>query len=135
MSSDLPHNRGAVRRIVALAALIVAIVVAGSLGLLFYTARAVDKLQVAEERALISNYLHGTERELIRHIISASIWDEAYTKLSPNFDTAWADLYIGGYFAAYMGHELSLVLDSQDRPVYAWRGQERIPSPDSAPFL
>lgn len=135
MSSDLPHNRGAVRRIVALAALIVAIVVAGSLGLLFYTARAVDKLQVAEERALISNYLQGTERELIRHIISASIWDEAYTKLSPNFDTAWADLYIGGYFAAYMGHELSLVLDSQDRPVYAWRGQERIPSPDSAPFL
>ena len=135
MSSDLPHNRGAVRRIVALAALIVAIVVAGSLGLLFYTARAVDKLQVAEERALISNYLRGAERELIRHIISASIWDEAYAKLSPNFDTAWADLYVGSYFAAYMGHELSLVLDSQDRPVYAWRDQARTTPNDSAKFL
>ena len=135
MSSDLPHNRGAVRRIVALAALIVAIVVAGSLGLLFYTARAVDKLQVSEERALISNYLQGSERELIRHIISASIWDEAYAKLSPNFDTAWADLYIGGYFAAYMGHELSLVLDSKDRPVYAWRDQARTAPSESAAFL
>ena len=135
MSSNLPHNRGAIRRIVALAALIVAIVVAGSLGLLFYTARAVDKLQVAEERALISNYLRGNERELIRRIISASIWDEAYTKLSPNFDTAWADLYVGGYFAAYMGHELSVVLDSQDRPVYAWSGQARTVPSASAVFL
>ncbi|MBT9470259.1 MAG: ATP-binding protein [Pseudomonadota bacterium] len=135
MSSKLPHNRGAVRRIVALAALIVVIVVVGSFGLLFYTARSVDRLQVTEERALISNYLRGSEREMIRHIVSASIWDEAYTKLSPAFDNQWADLYIGGYFAAYMGHELSLVLDSDDRPVYAWRGDGRIAPAETTAFL
>jgi signal transduction histidine kinase len=135
MSTSLFHSRGAVRRIVGLAALIVAIVVAGSLALLSYTARSVDKVQASEERALVSNYLEHNQRELIRNLIAVSVWDEAYEKLSAKPDLPWADSNVGRYYADYLGYSLSVVVDDHNAPIYAWRGDSRIRPADSRGFL
>jgi signal transduction histidine kinase/AmiR/NasT family two-component response regulator len=135
MSSNLPHNRGAVRRIAALAAVIVAIVVAGSLALLSFAASSVDKIQVSEERALVSNYLQHNQRELVRTLVSVSVWDEAYESLSAKPDLEWADTNVGRYYADYHGHALSIVVDDRNAPIYAWRGESRIVPADSDGFL
>jgi signal transduction histidine kinase len=135
MSSKLPHSRSAVLRIAALAGLGVAIVIAGSLGMLYYTASAVDRIQVREERALVSSYIEHNRREVVRDVVSASLWDAAYEKLGPDFDYAWADINIGAYYSGHLGHDITLVLDDRDRLVYAWRGNGRESPEEAGVFL
>ena len=125
MSSSLPQNRGAVRRVVALAVVIVGIVLAGSLGLLFYTASSVDRVQVTEERALVANYFAHNEREMVRDLRTVTVWDDAYRALSPQFDLAWADTNVGRYYATFLGHAVTLVIDGEDKTVYAWQRHGR----------
>ena len=133
--SSLARNRRAISRIVAFSSAVLLIVAAGCLGLIFYTARVVDRAHMDEERALISNYLREREHELVGQLISASIWDDAYQKLSRDVDAEWADLYIGSYFETYMRHAASFVLDETDRPVYAWRDGARAGERQAAAFL
>ena len=89
--SSLARNRRAISRIVAFSSAVLLIVAAGCLGLIFYTASVVDRAHMDEERALISNYLREREHELVGQLISASIWDDAYQKLSRDVDAEWAD--------------------------------------------
>ncbi|CAN7232360.1 ATP-binding protein [Phenylobacterium sp. LjRoot164] len=134
--SSLARNRRAISRIVAFSSAVLLIVAAGCLGLIFYTAKVVDRAHVDEERALVSNYLREREHELVGQLISASIWDDAYQKLGRNgFDAEWADLYVGSYFETYMRHAASFVLDEADQPVYAWRDGARAGERQAAAFL
>ena len=135
MRSSLSRNRRAINRIGALAAAIIVTLAGGGLGLLHYSAQAVDKANALEERALVSNYMREREHELVGQVISASIWDDAYTRLAPQIDADWADLYVGSYFETYMRHAASFVLDGADRPVYAWRDGSRLPPQAASSFL
>lgn len=131
----LPRSKRAVRRIVALAALILVVVTAGALALLFYAAASVNQVQVSEERGLVTRRLERSLEGVITDITSASVWDDAYERLGPGFDAEWADINIGGYYADYLDHDVSLVLDGGDRPVYAWRGEARVEAGSVARFL
>jgi len=135
VSSSLARNRKAIARIVVLAAAIIVIVAAGGVALLLHTAGTVDKAHVDEERALIATYVREREHDLVGQIISASVWDEAYLRLGEQPDPNWADLYVGSYFATYMRHAASFVLDEQGRPLYAWRDGERVDNAAAAGFL
>ncbi|WP_421932809.1 ATP-binding protein [Phenylobacterium sp.] len=105
---------------------ILAIVVAGGVAMLAYTAASVDQVQVQEERLLVARRVERTLEQIVTDISSASVWDDAYVRLGPNIDETWADENIGRYYAQYLHHDLSLIFDSQDHPVYAWRGEGRI---------
>ncbi|MCI3131016.1 ATP-binding protein [Phenylobacterium aquaticum] len=135
MTSSLPHSQAAVRRIIALAVLILAVVVAGGVGLMTYTAVSTDRAQAAEERDLVSRRIDSLLSDLVQETLGVSVWDEAYETLTaPKIDTAWADTYVGRYYAEHMGHQISLVLDERDRTVYAWRGQARSSAEATADF-
>ncbi len=134
MISSLPHSQAAVRRIIALAVLILAVVVAGGAGLLTYTAVSADRAQVAEERDLVARRLDDARERLIQQITSISVWDDGYEKLAGPVDRAWADDNVGRYYANGLGHDLSLVLNGQDAVAYAWRGQGRIDAAQVAGF-
>lgn len=135
MASGLPQNRGAVRRVVVLAGAIVAIVLAGAVALLLYAASSVDRVQAAEERALVAGYLARHQADVVRDLRSVTIWDEAYEKVALPLDVEWSDTNIGSYYANYFGHSLSVVLDGRDAPVYVWRGKGRGSPAAAAAFL
>src|SRR5690242_20694376 len=121
MISSLPHSQAAVRRIIALAVLILAVVVAGGASLLTYTAVSADRAQVAEERDLVTRRIDDARERLVQQITSVSVWDDAYRNLAGPVDQAWADDNVGRYYASGLGHDLSLVLDGHDAVSYAWR--------------
>ena len=126
MASSLPHSQAAVRRIIALALLILAVVAAGGVSLLTYAAVSSDRAQVAEERELVAGGLDQARDNLIKDITFVSVWDEAYRKLTGPIDLPWADAHIGHY-AGDRGHDLSLVL-AGDGVAAAWRGTARVPA-------
>src|SRR4051812_10757636 len=105
MISSLPHSQAAVRRIIALAVLILAVVVAGGASLLTYTAVSADRAQVAEERDLVARRLDDARERLTQQITSISVWDEGYEKLADPVDLAWADDNVGRYYANGLGHD------------------------------
>jgi signal transduction histidine kinase/ActR/RegA family two-component response regulator len=134
MLSSLPHSQAAVRRIIALAVLILAVVVAGGASLLTYTAVSADRAQVAEERDLVARHIDDSREHLVQHVTAVSVSDEAYGKLAAPFDADWADANIGRHYADALGHDLSFVLDGHDRTAFAWRGRSRADATGVEPF-
>ncbi len=128
MASNLPHSQAAVRRIIALALLILGVVIAGGAGLLAYTTISVDQAQIAEERELVSRGLDEARERLVQQITSVSVWDEGYEKLSGKIDEAWADSNVGRYYAKDLDHDLSAVVGGDGVPLYSWLGENRAPA-------
>ncbi len=125
MTPSLPHSQAAVRRIIALALLILAVVLAGGAGLMAYTAMSADRAQLAEERELITHRLDSALNRLGFLVTAVSVWDEGYAKLGSTIDSDWADNHVGRLSADNRIHEITLVLDDQDQPTYAWLGEGR----------
>ncbi|MDP3659821.1 ATP-binding protein [Phenylobacterium sp.] len=113
------------RRLLGLGAIVVIIVLLGSAAMLALASTAVDRLQSQEERFLVQRTLERLEERLARDITTASVWDQAYAKLSPGGDLEWADAEIGTYFANNRGHDRTMVFDSADRPFYAFEQGRR----------
>ncbi len=124
MASSLPHGQAAVRRIIALAVVILAVVLAGGAGLMTYMAASADQAQIAEERALMSRRLDDLQSWLQQDV--SALAAEVYLQLArPDIDPTWADEALGRRIARSGGDPTVLVLDAGDRPAYAWRGQGR----------
>jgi hypothetical protein len=56
---QIPQSRRAVRRIASLTILVVTVVALGGLGMLSYTAYSVDRVQAAEEQALVARRIRS----------------------------------------------------------------------------
>ena len=124
MTLRLPHSQAAVRRIIALSALILAVVLAGGVGLLAYSAIAVDRIHLVEQQDLVRRRIATSLEQLDQDVITASLWDEAYRNLRPRVDLIWADTAVGQYYAG-LHHDYSLVLDGHNAPVYGWEAGRR----------
>jgi len=119
-------DRRDVRRLMATGAVVVALVLVGGAALLGFAAHAVDRLQVHEEHMLVERTLDQFVERLGRDVTTATVWDQAYEKLVPGGDVAWADSEIGTYFANNRGHDRTIVYDAADRPFYAYSRDRRV---------
>jgi signal transduction histidine kinase/CheY-like chemotaxis protein len=135
MGGSLPHGRRAMKRIVALAVLILAIVVVGGLGLLAYASIAVDGVQVREERAMVQRRIDRALAATLKGVTTAAVWDQSYTHLKPGLDLAWADTEIGAYYSENLGHSLSVVIGPDDKNLYGWSGKRRMTAAEAETFL
>jgi signal transduction histidine kinase/CheY-like chemotaxis protein len=123
--SGMPAGRRAVRSLLALGAIVVTIVVLGGCALLAFAAASIDRLQAREERFVVEQALERALDRLDSDVAAAAVWDQAYETIRPGVEMAWMDGEIGSYYANNRGDDLSIVLDSADRPFYAWVDQER----------
>ena len=135
MSSSLPNSRAAVRTIVALAAVMLAIVMVGATGLMVYAATSVDDVQRTEEQNLVSRQITQNVEQLVPDVTSIAVWEQAYVRMTPDMDLAWVDVEIGRYLHENMNHHMSVILDGDGKVVYAWREDGRIPLKDAASFV
>ena len=120
MFPDPQPSRRDVRRLLALAALVVVLVTMAGAALLAFASSAVDQLQAHEERALVERTLKRFEQRLASDLTTATVWDQAYAKLLPGGDLRWADAEIGTYFTNNRGHDRTLVFDGSDKPFYGY---------------
>ncbi|HEX6860196.1 MAG TPA: ATP-binding protein [Caulobacteraceae bacterium] len=126
MSGDRTKGEVALRRIVGLGVLLAMLVLAGSVSLLAFAGVAVDRLQAAQERYLSEGLVDHFLEHVVDDITTATVWEQAYRQLRPGGDMEWMDHEVGSYLGINLGHEMVLVLDQQNRPFYAWKGEARV---------
>jgi signal transduction histidine kinase/CheY-like chemotaxis protein len=135
LTSEQPvKGRRALRRIVLLGLLLVMLVLAGSAALLAFAGRSVDQIQAREERTLVARTMERFQERVVADITTTTVWDQAYYILRPGGDVAWADSEIGSYYANNRGHHVTLAIDDQNRPFYAWKGKARVDANSLATF-
>ncbi|MGE5565436.1 MAG: ATP-binding protein [Parcubacteria group bacterium] len=105
--------------------LILVFALISSASLLAFTVRSVDQLQASEERVQVERTLDRYEDRVVNNISSVSVWDQAYQVFRPGGDLTWADAEIGTYFANNRHHDVTLGIDNENRPFYAWTGEQR----------
>jgi signal transduction histidine kinase/ActR/RegA family two-component response regulator len=123
--NGMPAGRRAVRSLLILGAIVVTIVILGGCALLAFAAVAVDRLQAREEHVVVEQTLERSLDRLDSDVAAAAVWDQAFETIRPGVDLAWMDGEMGSYYANNRGDDLSVVLDSGNRPFYAWVEQAR----------
>ena len=124
-SAVLGEGQLAVRRLVALGAGLVALVLLGTIALIAGGSHALDELQARQDRQLVRSAMNRALDAMVGDITTATVWDQAYRELRPGGSVAWADAEIGSYFANNRGHDRSIVVDGAGVPFYAWAGPAR----------
>jgi sensor domain CHASE-containing protein len=102
------------------------VVLVGLAALLFAGSRALDDLQVREDRTMVGRVLNRRLHRMVTDITTATVWNQAYRELRPGGSLQWLDDEIGSYFTNNRGHDLTIALDRRDRPFYAWAGASRV---------
>ncbi|WP_430424319.1 ATP-binding protein [Phenylobacterium sp.] len=131
----LTEGQSALRRLMALGAALLALVLLGLAALLIAGSQALDSLQVREDRAMVDNVLGRRLHRIVTDVTTATVWNQAYRELRPGGSVEWLDDEIGSYFAQNRGHDLTIALDGADRPFYAWSGKSRVDPRSQATFL
>jgi signal transduction histidine kinase len=132
--TESSSTRGRLRRTLLLGALVALLVLAGALGTMAWWARAVDDLAARGEQALVSRTIDRRLEQMTEDVVSATIWDDAWTSTAPRLDMAWIDTNFGEYYAEYMGHDRTVLFDAADGLRYASAGGEITPVADAAAF-
>jgi signal transduction histidine kinase/ActR/RegA family two-component response regulator len=131
----LTEGQSALRRLMALGAALLALVLLGLAALLIAGSQALDSLQVREDRAMVDNVVGRRLHRIVTDITTATVWNQAYRELRPGGSVEWLDDEIGSYFAQNRGHDLTIALDGADRPFYAWSGKSRADPRTQTTFL
>ena len=80
---------------------------------------AFDVAAREREQTVVQNGINGRVGEVAHMATGEVVWDAAVRNLSNRFDIAWAQQYIGTYFAQNDGFAASFVIDAGDTPIYA----------------
>ncbi|NDW02962.1 diguanylate cyclase domain-containing protein [Jiella pacifica] len=94
--------------------------------LLAMSVRQANDLVIQRDRNLAASVLQQALQSIARDQESVTAWDEAVLHLRDPIDLDWLDDNIGLWMNMYFGHERIVVLDPQDRPIYATIGNERV---------
>jgi signal transduction histidine kinase len=96
--------------IVGATIVLVAVSVLGSIALMLFAARSLDRLESLDERELVQRTVQRDLQRMARELTSATVWDDAAKAMGPPVDMAWADVNFGEYYHQYFQHDLSFVV-------------------------
>jgi len=84
-----------------------------------------DHQAVAREEQLVAHGIEGWIRDQENRIEGQVNWDDALQNLGVQYDPSWASANVGQFFYNSLKLERAVILDGQDRPLYAMvRGQD-----------
>ncbi|WP_054111509.1 ATP-binding protein [Brevundimonas sp. AAP58] len=102
------------RGIVGAAILAGALILIGAGGLMLFAASRLDAIQAQREAVLVERRLERLQTRMIEDVVSASVWNDAAAAIERD-DKEWMQLNFGDYYADYMDHQTTLVLDGDGR--------------------
>jgi diguanylate cyclase (GGDEF)-like protein len=122
------YGVSATRRFVVPIAIVMMLVGAALVAVILYSARKMDENIVSSQTELIDNSLNARLTRSLSEVRSVAWWDEAVTKSRGTIDTEWLDLEVGAFMTESFHHDRILILDEQNRPVYGYNSEGRIPN-------
>jgi signal transduction histidine kinase len=90
--------------------ILVAVSVLGSIALMLFTARSLDRIESRDEHELVERTIQRDLRRMTRELTSATVWDDAVQAMGPPIDTPWADVNFGQYYNDYFQHDLTFIV-------------------------
>jgi diguanylate cyclase (GGDEF)-like protein len=99
-----------------------ALVVFGALlvGIVAYAGWSANRAAVARERQLVENALDQSVSHILDEQKAICWWDDAVAQVQrPRLDISWLETNFGVYFHETYGHDEVIILDSNNRPIYA----------------
>ena len=105
---------------------IAAATIALAIGVLLYAGWEADRSSLLRDQILVKNGMANRVTELGRRAIANTSWDDAVANLDNSFNLEWAKANVGRYFAETEGFEVAMVLDRDDRPIYAMRDDKTV---------
>jgi diguanylate cyclase (GGDEF)-like protein len=118
----------ATRRFVVPIAIVMLLVGAALVAVILYSARKMDEIVVSTQTELIDNSLNARLTRSLSEVRSVAWWDEAVTKSRGTMDLGWLDLEVGAFMTESYHHDRIMILDEQNRPVYGYNSEGRIPT-------
>ena len=118
------------RTVRSLAPMTALLIVASALiaGLLWWSAREVDRIARERDRAIVSLVLAQSIDRVAYDQEASTVWDETLRQVTRRpLDLPWIDTNLGIWFHTYYGHDETYLLDGGDTPVYAMRQGKRLP--------
>ena len=96
--------------IVGATIVLVAVSVLGSVALMLFAARSLDRTESQDERELVQRTIQRDLDRMTRELTSATVWDDAAKAMGPPLDRAWADVNFAEYYHQYFQHDLTFVV-------------------------
>ncbi len=124
MSKRSALTRAQLLRILAFAVIAVSALMISVGGMVAYSASVIDRQTILTQSDLVDRRVQRRLEGLREDVLSASVWNEAYTKTLAG-DRDWMQLNYGDYYADYMQHEVTVVIDGAGRAIYASRDSEQ----------
>lgn len=114
------HYKDDLRRLTATIGAALAIFGALIMAIVAYAGFSANQAAVQRERQLVENALDQSVSRVLDQQKAIAWWDDAviHAQMRP-VDTEWLETNVGVYFNETYGHDEVLIVDSQNRPVYA----------------
>ncbi len=96
--------------IVGASIVLVAVSVLGSIALMLFAARSLDRMESQDEHQLVQRTIQRDLQRMVRDLTSATVWDDAAKAMDPPINNAWADVNFAEYYHKYLGHDLSFIV-------------------------
>ena len=103
-------------------------------GTVFTLVRQFDVAAREREQTVVANGVLGRVDETAAMVVPQTSWDEAVHHLDNRFDVEWARKNVGQFLGQTDGFDESFVLDSRDRPVFAYEGAAQVGLDRYQPF-
>ena len=111
------------------------LVVGGALGMLAYSAKSMDLLQIQTEQRLISRNLSGSLEGMAEAMSSATVWSAtAWIMVQPEIHPDDIQANFGDWYADYMNHAVTLAYSMDGRLIHASRASETVDIASEAAF-
>ncbi|MBO9559230.1 MAG: histidine kinase [Caulobacter sp.] len=138
---SLARGLRSIHWIVGASIVLVAVSVLGSLALMLFAARSLDRMESRDELELVQRTIQRDLDRLARDLTSATVWDDAAQAIGPTVDKAWADVNFAEYYHQYFGHDLTFVV-REGQVIYGSLAGARVSTPalgalprDAAPLV
>ncbi|TAL28929.1 MAG: response regulator [Phenylobacterium sp.] len=100
-------------------AIAAALIVFGACGVLvYYASVSVDRITEVRETRLMERSVVRRLARLKDDVVSVAVWTEAYDKTARRFDRDFAQVNYADYFFDYLRHDVTFIVDAQDRLTY-----------------
>lgn len=134
MSEQSVKTRARLQRILSAGLVAAAAVVLAVGGLVTYSVQVIDRVQVESETKLVERKVLRTLGRIRENVVSATVWNEAYTRTLAR-DQEWMQINYGDYYADYMDHEATVAYAPDGTPIYASRDSEPVTVESERPFI
>ena len=127
MPETTPNTReGDLRRLMNLTAIGITLAGATLLSVILFAGWTANTSATAREEALLGNAMNRSILRTLNEQKSVAWWDEAYTAItSPDPSPEFLDSEFGIFLSETYGHDVVIILDPQNNPLFMYSGGAR----------